>query len=237
MSRRGFTLVELLVVLAIIAVLVALLLPALANAREQSRQTLCANNLRTLAIGITCYAQDNHGNFPGIATIPPQPWDWIYWTYWIAPYDDFGSGPLCRYIGKNESTFRCPSDDAVNHQVVSNSTEQPQGPYRYSYIINAFALSNIMRMNCCLVSDQAKLSAIRNPSDKILLIEGNEQTMIDGVWVPPYNQGYFLNDLGDRHERNHSSGYPLGRGNAAFVDTHVDFVTPAYAHDPAHYLP
>ena len=60
----AFTLIELLVVVSIIAVLVSILLPALGQAREQAKQSLCLNNVRQLCIGLRMYAEDNGGRLP-----------------------------------------------------------------------------------------------------------------------------------------------------------------------------
>ena len=64
-SRFAFTLVELLIVIAIIGTLMALLLPAINSARERARQVTCTNNQRQIANAMVAFATEGKGNFPG----------------------------------------------------------------------------------------------------------------------------------------------------------------------------
>ena len=65
---KGFTLVELLVVIGIIALLIGILMPALTRAREQANTTKCGANLHTIGIALTMYVSQ-YNAYPGHASL------------------------------------------------------------------------------------------------------------------------------------------------------------------------
>jgi prepilin-type N-terminal cleavage/methylation domain-containing protein len=75
-SGRGFTLVELLVVIAVIAILIGVLLPALAGARKQAQSMVVSNNLRSIAQAVTAYTSSNE-------VFPPH---YVYGSQESGPY-------------------------------------------------------------------------------------------------------------------------------------------------------
>ena len=67
-ARIGFTLVELLAILAIVAVLIAILFPVVASSRRRAQETACLSNVRQWSSSVMAYAQDYDGTYPTVLT-------------------------------------------------------------------------------------------------------------------------------------------------------------------------
>jgi prepilin-type N-terminal cleavage/methylation domain-containing protein/prepilin-type processing-associated H-X9-DG protein len=216
LRRRGFTLVELLVVIAVLAVLIALLLPAVNRARESARQAVCSSNLRQLAGAMLAYTADNDGAFPFSAEVGNvHPEDWIWWQRGRDPR----KSAIAKYFNHyDESYFRCPSDRMDRPRILTD-------PYNYSYTMNEDFSSYYY--------PALRLSKVQSPAMKIMVLEEDETTLDDGNYNPTYVP--LPNYLAARHDKGRQT--PDSRGNVALADGHVEFATRAYSKDPLHYDP
>ena len=130
--RRGITLVELLVVVAIIALLVGMLLPAVQSVREQGRRLQCKSNLKQIGLAFQVYLDrktggGQKGTFPDAAVLPSaELWFWTP-TRPIRPSIAAVLAPFCE---ENRAVFRCPSDTGYFVQngtfMVSETYPTPQ---------------------------------------------------------------------------------------------------------------
>ncbi|MHA1600195.1 MAG: prepilin-type N-terminal cleavage/methylation domain-containing protein [Alphaproteobacteria bacterium] len=116
-DRRAFTLIEMLVVVAIIGLLIAVLLPSLANAREQGKRAVCLSNLRQMGVGFSGYSSDSKGKLPWKGSFPYTLMEGIYYMpeYEGDDWIQVNYAVLYpRYIGREPKIFYCPSNTQFN---------------------------------------------------------------------------------------------------------------------------
>ena len=111
-KNRGFTLVELLVVIGIIALLISILLPALSKARQQANNVKCLANLRQLGLAYAQYVVNNRGRsivyFGNITTIANTDPAFVMWQENLRPY--YGATPRPGvYEDTSRSVRYCPN--------------------------------------------------------------------------------------------------------------------------------
>ncbi|PYK97688.1 MAG: hypothetical protein DME19_15420 [Verrucomicrobia bacterium] len=132
--KRAFTLVELLVVLAILGVLAGLLLPAFSKAKEAGRAAACLSNLRQIGIALQLYTQDNNNRLPVMrdrlfeTNAPPS-------TNVLPGVDVV----LSNYLGAVQ-VLRCPSD---RKQIF----EQTGSSYAWNSLLNGQDAEHLKVLN------------------------------------------------------------------------------------------
>ena len=211
-TNRGFTLIEILVVIGIIALLAALLLPALGSAKERARSVECANNLRQLSLAWSLYADDNAGllvNNHGIQETVRSQQNWVNnLEDWLVSDGNTNLGALTggklgSYLNEATAVFKCPSDRSVAEN----------GPRIRSISMNSLVgdpgeLTN--RFNPQFVQF-FKIEEMPNPANIYVFLEEHPDTI---------NDGFFMNRWDETRWGNLPASYHNGAANLSFADGH-----------------
>ena len=200
--RQAFTLIEVLVVVAIIALLISILLPSLNKARQQAKTTVCDSNLHQIGVGLFMYAEQHKGKtlqvWPFRVQPPPVPytpflWDYSYQSVLAGGVSVSQQNAVPRqytgYVGKSKDVFFCPDRPKEAHVVSATAGYGtiPGIATTYSYNETGWSDINFEGYLC----DGRSLQSIKPAYDKIWIGDSSNITPeMDGWQLAYSNDGF-----------------------------------------------
>jgi len=149
--KRGFTLVEMLIVIAVIGTLIALLLPAIQTARQTAFKASCSSRMRQVGLAMLMFCDANQGRFPQNAHAGAGK----SWIFTLAPY-----------LESLDAVRICPLDPNAQARLQNKQT---------SYVISGYITSSSRPES---VREYRKLKA---PSRTITVCEGSNQRSVSNL--------------------------------------------------------
>lgn len=227
-SRSAFSLMEMLVVIALITLLIAILLPSLGKAKERGRASVCLSNLRQHMLAMQMYCDENSGFFPGAHTSGAAPEHVMIWMPRIR-----------KYANDHEAVFNCPSANSSYYWKETFGSGLPArygykqdevrigngvGRFTYGYNdwgVNEFTyphhgLGNHIDMGGNPGYEWGEVRADSVVSHSSMIALGDSTP--DGIWDAVIDPNDRPNIVSERPSDRHDGG-----SNIAFVDMHASF--------------
>ena len=215
LSRRtkGFTLTELLVILAVASVLAAIVIPVLVRSRAKSKLTVCLSNLQKVNHAVLLFAEDNKDFLPSVDT-SPAPGGWWWYKEQVKSF-----AGLTGASSVQDKVFACPNDRGYGEEAKIQPFCRSQKHDYTSYVFNGVNLPGMPNIAGRTVG------SIKDPAKTLLVME----------WTAHAPLSWHKSRTGKKN----SPFYNDAESVVGFVDGHVGLVkfyfdgtNPAYTMDP-----